>query len=317
MKLTQEKQTQYKALCEKIALVKNSVRPSDFYENLKPNDETVIVASPHLLVLSLIYSLGNHDYFGCGKEDFGFLKSVTKSEYGKKYDTVLMDLDKKIPYQGKKINTYVEWLRCAVSQLLKEGGTLKGKFPIQLIPQLQDKDYNWFQVNKIKIHSDCCFVEIQKTKKYKKTLIEYSTGESIDIDIHKQTILFHYDTDDYEYVNNISEKKKYPRFTFSGSKVSDKIKELKDNAKKQNKYGLVIYSNIPKLRVEKLELSNVTSGSDCYLFDNLEERDSYFEALKSKKVIALSKNLSYNQTINVKVQSYLMNPLIFNYAISG
>jgi len=314
MKLNQEKQAQYKVLCEKIAFIKNTIRSSDFYNNLHPSGETVIVASPHLLTLSLLYGLGNHDYFVCGKEDYGFLKSIKKFEFGKKYDTALMDLDKEVPYQGKKVNTFTQWFRHVISQVLKDGGTLKGKFPLPLILQLQDKDYDWFQVEKIKIDNNYCFVEVTKNKKHKNTFVEYSTGEIVEVDVHQDTILHHYNEGAYNYVFNCKKQSEYKRITFSGSKVAEKIQAVKDNAKKEGKYGLVVYSNIPKLRAEKLENTNVSSGSDCYLFDSQEERDSYFDILHNPKVIALAKNLSYNQTINVKVQSYLINSSIFQYA---
>lgn len=314
MKLTQEQQTQYTVLCEKIAFVKSAVKSVDFYNNLQPSNETVVVASPHLIVLSRLYGLGNPDYFVCGKEHPGFLKSVTKSEFGKKYDTALVDLDKEVPYQGKRVNTFAQWFRHVISQVLKDGGTLKGKFPLQFILHLQDKDYDWFQVEKIKIDHSHCFIEVTKTPKYKNTIVEYQNGEVVEIDIHEDIIPNYYSQDVFDYFATCDKKVQYNRVTFSGSRVSEKMEVLKNNIKENGKYGLVVYSNIPKLRAEKLENIKVTSGSDCYLFDTQEERDSYFNVLQNKKVIALAKNLSYNQTINVKVQSYLINPAIFQYA---
>jgi hypothetical protein len=314
MKLSEEKQVHYKALCEKICLIKNTVTPADFYQNLQPENETIIVASPHIFPLSVFYGFGKKDYFACGKEHSEFLESVNKNEFGKKYDTAIMDLDKEVPYQGKRVNTFTQWFRHVISQVLKDGGTLKGKFPLSLILQLQDKDYDWFQVEKIKIEDTHCFVEVTKVKKHKNTVIEYSTGEVVEVDLHQDAILHHYDKDAYDYIFNLEKSTEYKRITFSGSEVAEKIKTVKDNAEKESKYGLVVYSNIPKLRVEKLESTNVSSGSDCYLFDIQEERDSYFDIFHNKKVIALSKNLSYNQTINTKIQSYLINPAIFQYA---
>jgi hypothetical protein len=163
------------------------------------------------------------------------------------------------------------------------------------------------------MNAEDCFVEVTKTSKYKDTEVVYSTGQTIHVNMENDSILHRYSDECYQYTRNIDFNYNVERITFSGNKIKN-IDSTKDYAKESNKYGLVVYSNIPKLRVEKLEATNVSSGSDCYLFESKKERDSYYDVLKTKKVIDLSKNLSYNQTINVKVQSYLINPSIFNYA---
>ena len=319
MKLTQEKQTHYKVLCEKVALIKNTIKPSDFYENLRPTDETVIVASPHLSTLSLLYSLGNHDYFICGKEHPAFLKSIVKSEFGKKYDTALMDLDKEIPYQGKKVNTFTQWFRYVVSQILKDGGTLRGKFPLQLVLQLQDKDYDWFQVEKIKICETYCFVEVTKTRKHKNTIIQYSTGETIEVDIHKDIILHHYNEKFYSYINSVDVSTSCSRTTIDGKgeKMGDQLLKRTDRRDFDNLLFVPSNGNRPKAYVYD-EVKEKNIGGDAFFAESVQQRNQFIEILKNSQVIHLVKEICYNNYTSMKLdhKKYILNEQVFSFANS-
>lgn len=261
---------------------------------------STLILSPQI---AMIASLFNYN-------DFNYQSVHEIIEPVKKYSNVLIDVTDEDKFPGASFGHIQKWFKYAM-KFVKKGGRLQAKFPPQLIPNLINQN---LQINKIYLSSNECFVDIQNKSGKQTTMVSYSTGEVLDIDFNKKFILHHYNENDYNYLFNLKKTNKYKRITFSGSKVAEKIKTLKDNAEKECKYGLVVYSNIPKLRVEKLEQTNVSSGSDCYLFDTEKERDSYFQILHNPKVIALAKNLSYNQTINVKVQSYLINPSIFEYA---
>lgn len=249
----------------------------------------------------------------CGQNEFSYVNTSNVPEANDFYDTVLIDIvdDDKFPLN--KTSHASRWLDYSLSYL-NFNGTLMAKFPCHIISKLASLNPKKYQVDNIVIDQDFCVLSVTKTAKTKTTSVWYQDQKEVQIDIPNQFILHSYNEHDYNYIFNLDKTTKYKRVTFSGSKVAEKIKALKDNAEKEGKYGLVVYSNIPKLRAEKLENTNVSSGSDCYLFDSQEERDSYFDVLQNPKVIALAKNLSYNQTINVKVQSYLINPSIFEYA---
>jgi hypothetical protein len=248
----------------------------------------------------------------CDHGDFSYVDASNAPEANDFYDTVLIDIVEDDKFPLNKTSHTSRWFDYSLSYL-NTNGTLKAKFPCHIISKLASLNPKKYQVNDIIIDQDFCILSVIKTAKTRTTSVWYQDQTKVEIDISNQFILHHYDENDYNYIFNLKKTNKYKRMTFSGSKVAEKISTLKDNAKKEGKYGLVVYSNIPKLRAEKLENTNVSSGSDCYLFDSQEERDSYFDILHNPKVIALAKNLSYNQTINVKVQSYLINPSIFQY----
>lgn len=319
MKLSQEKQTHYKVLCEKIALIKNTIDPTDFYENLQPKDETVIVASPHILPLSIFYGFGSKDYFTCGKEHPDFLKSVSKGDFGKKYDTAIMDLDKEVPYQGKRVNTFTQWFRHVISQTLKPGGTLKGKFPLQLILQLQDKDYDWFQVEKIKIGHAYCFVEVSKTPKYKNTLIGYPDGEITEIDIHEDVILHHYNQEYYDYLRSVDLSTSCARTTIDGK--GDKVAEQLAIRSKRTDFDKVLFvpSNGNKAKAFTFdEVKDKNSGGDAFFAESVEQRDQFIKILQNPKVIDLIKEMCYNNYTSMKLdhKKYIFNERIFSFANS-
>ena len=319
MKLTQEQQAQYTVLCEKITFFKNTVKSVDFYNNLQPSNETIVVASPHLLVLSRLYGLGDHDYFVCGKEHPGFLKSINKSEFGKKYDTALMDLDKEVPYQGKRVNTFTQWFRHAICQVLKDGGVLKGKFPLQFILQLQDKDYDWFQVEKIKIDNSYCFVEASKRPKYKNAVIEYPDGEIIEVDIHEDVILHHYNQEYYEYLRGVDLSVSCERTTLDGK--GPKIAEQLKTRSKRTDFDKVLFvpsnGNKPKAYTFD-EVKDKNSGGDAFFAESVEQRDQFIKILQNPKVIDLVKEMCYNKYTSMKLEhkKYIFNERIFNFANS-
>jgi hypothetical protein len=319
MKLSEEKQVHYKALCEKICLIKNTVTPSDFYQNLQPENETVIVASPHIFPLSVFYGFGKKDYFACGKEHPEFLESVSKNDFGKKYDTAIMDLDKEVPYQGKRVNTFTQWFRHVISQVLKDGGTLKGKFPLSLVLQLQDKDYDWFQVEKIKIDDNHCFVEVVKTQKHKKTKVEYPSGEVIQVDIHQDVILHHYNQEYYDYLRSVDLSTSCARTTIDGK--GDKVAEQLAIRSKRNDFDKVLFvpSNGNKAKAFTFdEVKDKNSGGDAFFAESVEQRDQFIQILQNPKVINLIKEMCYNNYTSMKLdhKKFIFNERIFSFANS-
>jgi hypothetical protein len=249
----------------------------------------------------------------CGHHDFSYVNVSDAPKANDLYDTVLIDIVEDDKFPLNKTSHASRWLDYSLSYL-NTNGTLKAKFPCYIVSKLANLNPKKYQVDEIIIDQDICILTVTKTTKTGTTSVWYQNQTKVEVDIPNQFILHHYDKDAYDYIFDLEKTTEYKRVTFSGRSVAEKIQTVKDNAEKEGKYGLVVYSNIPKLRAEKLEETNITSGSDCYLFDSQKERDSYFDVLHNKKVIALSKNLSYNQTINTKVQSYLINPAIFKYA---
>ena len=247
----------------------------------------------------------------CGHTDFDYQPLKTILEPTQKYDTVLIDILEDDVFPGTSSGHTLKWFNYAF-KFLNDKGTLIGKFPSYVMTSLcSDK----FQVNEVNLENDICFLKVTHKTQNKLTKLIYSTGESLEIDLKKHASLSYYNENAYQYIKSIEHKYSVENITFSGHDVSKKLEDAKEKAKNQNKFGLIIFNNIPSLRVEKLEQTKVTSGSNCYLFDSQEERDSYHNILHHPKVIALAKNLAYNKTMKIKVQSYLIHPSIFNYAV--
>ena len=247
-----------------------------------------------------------------GYTDFDYQPPNEIIQPSKQYDNVLIDVLETDKFPGVPSGHILQWFNYAL-KFVKDGSSLKGKFPPHIVLNFRNKN---IQVNKIKLSNNECFVEVTNKPKTKNTTFSYSTGETLDVDMSQDSTLLHYDVEAYQYLKNISKNHKVNSIVFSGHDVSVKLNRIKEKAKNENKFGLVIYNNIPSLRVEKLEETNVSSGSNCYLFDSEKERDSYYSALCHPEVIAFAKNLAYNQTMRIKVQSHLIHPSILNYAQS-
>lgn len=270
-----------------------------FKTHFEIKSDTLILSSHVAMIASL-----------CGHTDFDYQSSNEIIEPSKQYDNVLIDVLEKDKFPGVPSGHTLQWFNYAL-KFVKEGGSLKGKFPPHIVLNFRNKD---IQVDKIKLSKNECFVEITNKPKSKNTIFSYSTGEVLDIDMRQESTLLHYDVKAYQYLKKITKNHKVNSVVFSGHDVAVKLNKIKEKAKNEKKFGLIIYNNIPSLRVEKLEETNVSSGSNCYLFDSEKERDSYYSALHRPEVIALAKNLAYNQTMRIKVQSYLIHPSILNYA---
>lgn len=277
-----------------------AITTEQFKEHFSIQDHTIIL-SPQI---AMIAGLGGHDNF-----DYQSTKIIT--EPTQKYDTVLIDVLEDDIFPGASSGHTLKWFNYAL-KFLNSKGTLIGKFPSYIMTSLSSDK---FQVNQVNLENDICFLKVTHKTQNKLTKLIYSTGEILEIDLKKHASLSFYDESAYQYIKSIEHKYSVENITFSGHDVSKKLEDTKENAKDQNKFGLIIFNNIPSLRVEKLEQTKVTSGSNCYLFDSQEERDSYYNILYHPKVIALAKNLAYNKTMKIKVQSYLIHPSIFNYAV--
>jgi hypothetical protein len=246
----------------------------------------------------------------CGHDDFTYISPREDIKPEAKYETVLIDVQQTDVFPNSKSRPS-KWFHHSL-KYLKDGGVLKGKFFVEVTSKLKTS----YQINKIHMHDEYCFVDVTKTPKYKNTEVIYSTGEKVEIDIQDDVILHHYNECDYQYVKSTVPHDFTEKLVFSGPDVVEKLKETKEKSKKTGQFGLIIYNNTPSLKIEKMESSNVKSGSNCYLFSSQRERDSYYDALKTSKVLALAKNMSYNQTMRVLAQSYLINPSIIDYAKS-
>jgi hypothetical protein len=278
--------------------------PSLITEQFKTHfevEEDSMILSPQVAMIASFFN-----YSG-----FNYQSKRNIIEPTQKYSNVLIDVTDEDKFPDASFGHIQKWFKYAM-KFVKEGGRLQAKFPPQVILNLINQD---LQVNKIYLSPNECFVDIQNESRTRNTTVSYSTGEVLDIDLNNESVLYSYDESAYNYIKNIGIGYSVDNIAFSGHDVAIKLEQTKEKAKQQNKFGLVIYNNVPLLRVEKLEETNVSSGSNCYLFDSEKERDSYYNTLYHPKVVALAKNLAYNQTMRIKVQSYLLHPSIFNYAV--
>jgi hypothetical protein len=260
-----------------------------------------MILSPQVAMIANLFDYNNFDY----QSTYEIIEPIQQ------YSNVLIDVTDQDKFPGVTFGHIQQWFKYSM-KFVKEGGRLQAKFPPQVVLNLINQN---LQVNKIYLSPNECFVDIQNESRTRNTTVSYSTGEVLDIDLNNESVLYSYDESAYNYIKNVGIKYSVDNITFSGHDVATKLETTKEKAKQQNKFGLVIYNNVPLLRVEKLEETNVSSGSNCYLFDSEKERDSYYNKLYHPKVVALAKNLAYNQTMRIKVQSYLLHPSIFNYAV--
>lgn len=273
--------------------------PDQFKTHFEVTDKTLIL-SPQVSMIAGF----------CGHDDFTYISPREDIKPEAKYETVLIDVQKTDAFQNSKSRPS-KWFHHSL-KYLKDGGVLKGKFFVEVTSKLKTS----YQINKIYMHDEHCFVDVTKTPTYKSTEVIYSTGEKVEIDIQNDTILHHYNELDYQYIKSTVPYDFTEKLVFSGPDVVEKLKETKEKSKKMGQFGLIIYNNTSSLKIEKMENSNSKSGSNCYLFSSQQERNSYYDALKTSKVLALANNMSYNQTMRVVAQSYLINPSIIHYAKS-
>jgi hypothetical protein len=256
-------------------------------------------------------SIGHSVYYHSYEES-----NLSKNK--RKYDTVLLDIPDGLKFPGYKSRHEYAWLRLALSHV-KQDGVVYVKSSTKILPQI--RQFAHLFVENIEFLDNSVYLKCVITSEDKiKTVVTYPTGEKIQIDAKNSILPQNYNQKHLDYVNLVdssNQDKPYLENVCVGGKQRNLFFDLYEESKEKGTHGLLIQNNTKKLQVSKLEDQSCNSSADVYLFDSKERRDSYFDVLCKYDIIKLADNLACGGEMNKKVQSYLMNPLIFNYAISG
>ena len=235
-----------------------------------------------------------------------------------KYDTAIMDIPDGLRYPGYKSRHEYAWLKLALSHV-KQDGTVYVKSSTKILPQI--RQFAHLFVESIQFEDNCVYLKccISSDPKIKTTVI-YPTGQTIQFDAKNSVLPQNYNQKHLDYVSLVDSSKEDYLYSDSfcvGGKQRNLFSDLYEKSKNKGTYGLLIQNNTKKLQVSKLEDQSCNSSADIYFFTSKDQRDQYFDALSKYDIIILANNLACGGEMNKKVQSYLMSPLIFNYAFSN
>jgi hypothetical protein len=280
----------------------NYITPQQFQTYFKVQGKTVAVTpSASLCARSLGYSV---DY------------STEKIHY---YDTVLVDIVDGMKFDGYKARYQYLWLKTAIDYA-KSGAKIYVKGPSNILNQVLRLSHKVF-VEEIIMDDSSAFLQIACEKSnQRKTFVKYSTNEEIHFDISKSILPLKYDQRDLDYVELVDsspEENDYSRRECVAGRQRHLFFDFYNESMEDKTHGLLIQNNCKKLQVSKLEDQSCNSSADVYFFENQETRDKYYEVFQNYDIIKLANNLACGGEMTKKVQSYLMTPHIFQYAISN
>jgi|688.fasta_scaffold70472_3 hypothetical protein len=315
MKLSQEQLAQYQVLNKEqnLAIIQDIVSLKDFCQLMQPEGKTLVAQSPHLWVASRICGFDAPNYEGFAKEEF--VKIITKNEFGDLYDTVLIDVDDNVSFQKKTTTCAFRWFIHCMGMFLKDGGKLKGRFPLHILLQFQDaveskKEtvFKWFQIDTVYVKGDHCILHATKQKKHKLTQVVYSCGKSIEVDANSEVILKTYNEEFYSYLKNVNDKNTFDFVSLTGKDFT--IKEQLDKKVSWNKNIICVYTSATnknikkKLSFDKYEkIANNRNGCDCFQVPDSVNYESYISALSHPKVRQLLLEMCYNKYQSLKMNS--------------
>lgn len=280
----------------------NYITPQQFQTYFKVQGKTVAVTpSASLCARSLGHSV---DY-------------STKNTYY--YDTVLVDIVEGMKFDGYKARYQYLWLKTSV-EYAKSGAKIYVKGPSNILNQVLRLSYKVF-IEKIIMDGDNAFLQITcKKPNQRKTFVKYDTQEEIHFDISKSILPLKYNQLDLDYValvDSSPEENDYCRRECVAGRQRHLFFDFYNEALENKTHGLLIQNNTKKLQVSKLEDQSCNSSADVYFFESKEIRDKYYEIFRKSDIIKLANNLACGGEMNKKVQSYLITPHIFQYAISN
>jgi hypothetical protein len=280
----------------------NYITPQQFQKYFKVQGKTVAV-TPSASLCSR--SLGhNVDY------------DTEKVHY---YDTVLVDIVEGMKFEGYKARYQYLWLKTAVDYA-KSGGKIYVKGPSNILNQILRLSTKVF-VEKIIMEGSNAFLQISSEKpNQRKTFVKYDTEEEISFDISKSILPLKYSQKDLEYVTSVDsspEEKDYCRRECVAGRQRHLFFDFYNESMEDHTHGLLIQNNCKNLQVSKLEDQSCNSSADVYFFQSKEVRDKYYNIFQQYDIIKLANNLACGGEMTKKVQSYLMTPHIFQYAISN
>lgn len=280
----------------------NYITPEQFEKHFTVNGKTLAVTpSASLCARSLGHSV---DYLSDSSEKFS-------------YDTVIVDIVEGLKFEGYKARHQYMWLKTSI-EYSRHGGNVYVKAPVTILNQVNRLCYKVFTKSLIVENDNIYLHIISKKSNNEKTFVQYATGEKIDFDIKKSLLPQRYNQKHLDYINLVEEndtKIEYDDSVCVGGKQRDMFEKIYKKSLKEKTYGLLIQNNTKKLQISKLEDQSCNSSADVYLFSSEKQRDRYFDKLNTCDIIKLADNLACGGEINKKVQSYLMSPFIFDYAI--
>lgn len=234
-----------------------------------------------------------------------------------KYDTVIVDIPDGLRYPGYKSRHEYAWLKLALSHV-KPDGVVHIKSSTKILPQL--RQFSNLSVEMIEFVDNYVYLKCGSNSQVNATVVTYPTGQTIRIDVKKSILPQSYDQKHIDYIKLVDSSDPQPLYCDSfcvGGKQRNLFSDLYQKSKNKGTYGLLIQNNTKNLQVSKLEDQSCNSSADIYFFTTKDQRDRYFDLFTKYDIIVLANNLACGGEMNKKVQSYLMSPLIFNYAISG
>lgn len=235
------------------------------------------------------------------------------------YDTVIVDIVEGLKFEEYKARHQYMWLKTSI-EYAKSGGNVYVKAPVTILKQVNKLCYKVYSKSLI-VENDNIYLHIVVEKSNdRKTFVQYATGESIQFDVNNSLLPQTYNKKHIDYVNLVDasdEKKLFLENVCVAGRQRHLFFDLYEESKDKGTYGLLIQNNTKKLQVSKLEDQSCNSSADIYFFTSKDQRDRYFDLFTKYDIIKLADNLSCGGEMNKKVQSYLMNPLIFDYVISN
>lgn len=281
----------------------NYITPEQFEKHFTVNGKTLAVTpSASLCARSLGHSVYFHrpNQFLTNKRD---------------YDTVLLDIPEGLKYPEYKSRHEFAWLKLALS-FVRQDGIVNIRASTKIIPQL--RQFNNLYAISVIFEDGYVYLKCKISIQESSATIQYPTGEKVSLNTNKSILPYYYNQKHLDYINLVEEndtKIEYDDSVCVGGKQRDMFEKIYKKSLKEKTYGLLIQNNTKKLQISKLEDQSCNSSADVYLFSSEKQRDRYFDKLNTCDIIKLADNLACGGEINKKVQSYLMSPFIFDYAI--
>lgn len=250
--------------------------------------------------------------FFCEYKNYGYktLRSEDSFLTKEKCNNIIIDIvDGKI-YPKSKISHSYRWLEHTVS-LLKKGGELKVRMPSNIIPKLSSTSsgngfINRNAFDKINIHSiyidgEYCMVHLTKEKSKGNTIVEYNTGERLEMPSNKLVVLKRYVKSHYDYLSNVDDSTSFEYQATNGQrgyKIGQTFKQqfahfCEDRWRRD---CVIVKSNGgPYVRVETYEEVNDTPTTrDVFYLKNKENVRIIKNKFDNAKFVDFVNNLCYD-----------------------
>jgi len=277
--------------------------PFEQFEEYFSDKKGTIFGCPHLKMICNALNLTN-DYVST-QEAFD-TKNIYKS--------LLIDIQNGKTFPNIKVGGEYQWFKKALTSL-EPNGTLYGRIPTYLIPKLCDR-FKHLYVKQIKILGEYCLIDVVNKESKAKTVVKYPE-KLIEIDIHNQVILDHYNEEFYNYLDSVDLSKSCERTTIDGKGAT--LKEQLKNRSNRTDFEKIVFlsSATPTVKYNTFdEVKDKNVGGDAFFTNSVEERDKYIEVLSDKKVRQLMMSMCFGKYVRMKLdhKKYILNEKIFSFA---